>query len=346
MIDTRNTEYIIHRILAGKKFFSYNNIQYEIIKPSLALRLQADFVYQEAYEDNLFNDFLLLDDIPALSINIGLISHNYDQIIKDHDKRLENAKLDYFSFYSDIDKRKKNKIKIDQIKKQYYNYLEKTHYLDHLSLEHYCAKLKNEFIIVHTLYYYNTTELVFQNNINIDYIYFNNLINELNKDTMDIDTFKEICRSEYWKNLWSDSKHNLISEPICEWSEEQKTLCSLSKMYDRIYEHPECPSDEIINDNDALDGWMINQRRQNLKQKQEKGVNNMLSDKVKNSSEIFLMANNREQADSILDFNDQQARRRLDQKLNVIKNSTGPVLETQLPDVQQSIIEQRSKRRK
>ena len=72
----------------------------------------------------------------------------------------------------------------------------------------------------------------------------------------------------------------------------------------------------------------------------------MLSEKVKNSSEIFLMANNQEQAESILDFNDQQARRRLDQKLNIVKNSTGQVLETQFPDVQQEIMQQRSKQRK
>ena len=346
MIDSKHIEYTVNRVLAGKKIFSYENTQYEIVKPKLDLKLKADLLYQEAYNNNLFNDFKLLEDIPFLSIEIGLISYGYEKTLKEYEKKLENAKLDYFSFYADIDKRKKNKNKIENIKRQYQEYLETVHYLDNLSLEHFCSKIKNEFIIVNTLYYYSSNELVFKDINNIDYVSFNNLVSEINKDTLDIDEFKNICRSEYWKNLWIDNKHFLINEPICDWSEEQKTLCSLSKMYDRIYEHPECPSDEIINDNDALDGWMINQRRQNLKQKQEKGVNNMLSEKVKNSSEIFLMANNQEQAESILDFNDQQARRRLDQKLNIVKNSTGQVLETQFPDVQQEIMQQRSKQRK
>lgn len=346
MSDPKHIEYTVNRVLAGKKIFSYDNVQYEIVKPKLSLKVKSDLLYQETYNNNLFNDFILLEDIPSLSIEIGLIAYGYEKTLKDYEKKLEDAKLDYFSFYANLDKRKKNKAKIDNIKKQYQNYLDKVHYLDHLSLEHYCAKVKNEFIIVNTLYYYDSNKLVFNDLTNIDYVYFNTLINEINQDAIDMDTFKEICRSEYWRNLWVDNKHILIEDPICDWSEEQKTLCSLSKMYDRIYEHPECPSDDIINDNDALDGWMINQRRQNLKQKQEKGVNNMLSEKVKNSSEIFLMANNQEQAESILDFNDQQSRRRLDQKLNVVMNSSGQVLETQLPDVQQDIMQQRSKQRK
>jgi hypothetical protein len=346
VVDNKQIEYLANRILAGKKIFSYQNSQYEIRKPSLKIKVEADILYQETYENNLFNDFILLEDVPFLCIDIGLISHNYEQSLKDYEKRLEGAKLDYFSFYANIEKRKKNKVKINNIKQQYQSYLDKVHYLDHISLEHYCSKAKNEFIIVNTLYYYNTDNLVFDNCNSIDYVYFNNLINEINHDTIDMDKFKEICRSEYWRNLWSDSKHSLINDPVCDWSEEQKTLCSLSRMYDRIYEHPECPSDDIINDNDALDGWMIDQRRQNLKQKQEKGVNNMLSEKVKNSSEVFLMANNREQADSIIDFNDQQGRNRLEQKLNIIKSSQGPVLETQFPDVQQEIIKQRSKQQR
>ena len=346
MIDSKYVEYKVNRILAGKNIFSYNNTQYEIVKPNLSLRVKADLLYQETYNNNLFNDFILLEDIPFLAINIELISYGYEKTLKDYEKKLEDAKLDYFSLYSNLDKKKKNKNRVDNIKNQYQNYLDKVHYLDHLSLEHYCSKIKNEFIIVNTLYYYDSNKLVFTDLDNIDYIYFNTLINEINQDVVDMDAFKDICRSEYWRNLWTDNKHVLIDDPICDWSEEQKTLCSLSKMYDRIYEHPECPSDEIINDNDALDGWMIHQRRQNLKQKQEKGVNNMLSEKVKNSSEIFLMANNQEQAESILDFNDQQSRRRLDQKLNVVMNSSGEVLETQLPDVQQEIIKQRMQQRK
>jgi hypothetical protein len=340
VIDNQNIELLVNTILAGKKIFSYDDKKYEIKKPSLELRIQSDILYSDTYNNNIFNDFILLEDIPNLCISLGIIPHNYTQQILDLEKKLENIKLEYFSLFADIDKRKRNKTKLNNFKKQYTNFLETVHMLDYISLEHYCSKVKNEFIILNTLYFYETNILVFKNQKDTDYIYFNNLINEINKNTLDIDVFKTICRSEYWRNLWSDNKHFLISEPISEWSEEQKTLCSLSKMYDRIYEHPECPSDEIIEDNDALDGWMIHQKRENSKQKQEKGVNNMLSDKIKNSSEIFLMANNQEKAQKIMEFNDQQSLGKMNQKLNFVKSHSQPVKDSQLPDVKQDLVKQ------
>jgi len=340
VIDNKNIELLVNRILSGKNYFSYNNEKYEIRKPSLSLRTKSDILYEDAYNDNIFSDFVLLEDISNICIELGIISHDYNKQISDLEKKIENSKVDYFSFFVDIDKKKKHKFRLNSLKKQYGLFLDKVHSLDYISLEHYCSKIKNEFIILNTLYFYETDILVFKNKEDIDYMYFNNLVTEINKGIIDIDIFKNICRSEYWKNLWSDQKHFLLLEPVSEWSEEQKTLCNLSRMYDRIYEHPECPSEEVIQDNDALDGWMIFQKRQNSKEKQGKGVNNMLSDKIKNSSEIFLMANNQEKAQTIIEFNDQQSLGRMNQKLDFIKSHSEPLRDAQLPDVKQDLVKQ------
>ena len=66
-------------------------------------------------------------------------------------------------------------------------------------------------------------------------------------------------------------------------------------MYSKIYEHPECPEDAIIEDDDALDGWMLNQQKENKKQKMEKGVDNLLGKKGQKAQEVFLMAKNEEE---------------------------------------------------
>jgi len=340
VIENKKVEHIVNRILYGNYVFSHQDQKYRIQKPCLWLRVQSDTLYEETYEENLFSDFVLLEDIPNISISLGIIPFNYKEEITSLEKKIENLKVDYFSFFVDIDKKKRNKIKLNQAKQALSVLMEKVHYLDHLSIEHYCSKIKNEFIISNTLYYDHNNTLVFNDRNNIDYVFFNNIMSEINKNIIDIETYKEICRSEYWKNLWADSKHSIIDEPMCEWSEEQKTLCGLSKMYDRIYEHPECPSEAIIADSDALDGWIIHQKRENSKEKQEKGVNNMLSDKVKNSSEIFLLANSKEKADSIMEFNDKQALQKLNQKISFVKSHDNPVRDSMLPDVQQKIHEQ------
>ncbi|NBO23389.1 hypothetical protein EBU94_08655 [bacterium] len=110
-------------------------------------------------------------------------------------------------------------------------------------------------------------------------------------------------------------------------------------MYDKIYEHPECPQDDIINDDDALDGWMIYQKQKNDLQKKEKGVDSMLSGKIKNSSEIFLMAGNKNQAEDILGLNTKDSLDIVKTKVQTVL-SKGRVRDGEMPDVKQKIIQQ------
>ena len=340
--DTRHIEYLVHRILSGKHIFSYQDDTYELRKPSLKLKLESDFMHQQAYADNLYSDFILLEDIPSLAIEIGLIGLNYKSVLTSLEKTLENDKVNYFQNFLDPQKKKRNKTKLDNTKKQLSKQLNYLHYLDYLSLEHFCDKIKNEFIIINTLYYYNTSQKVFDYD-NIDYYFFNQLMGEIANDMIDIETYKCIARNAYWKNFWSNNKHKLLDEPVNEWSDEQKTIFNISTMYDRVYEHPDCPVEDIINDDDALDGWMIHQKRENLKEKQTKGVDNMLPEKIRNSSEIFMMAQDKEQIENIRGFNSQESLAKFNSKINYIQSSKKPVQEAQLPDVQQAIMQQLNK---
>jgi hypothetical protein len=111
-------------------------------------------------------------------------------------------------------------------------------------------------------------------------------------------------------------------------------------MYDRIYEHPDCPKEDVINDDDALDGWMIFNKQENERKKKEKGVDDMLTGKMRNSSEIFLMANNKEQAQDIQGLNSDKSLSALKQKVDFVMANKGPVRDAQLPDVKQKIRDQ------
>lgn len=336
-MDQKYIEYLVHRILSGKIIFYYDNVRYELHKPSLELKLQSDLLYKQSYNLNLFDNFWLLEDIPNLAIEIGLIEPEYKKHIDRIEKALDSNKVSLYKEYFNLSQRKKNQTKITDTKRQLSLALHNLHYLDYLSLEHYCEKIKNEFIITNCLYYAEKRILVF-NRANIEYNFFNNLMSEISSHILSIDIYKEIARNEYWRNLWSNNRYKIINEPVNEWSDEQKTLFNISSMYDRIYEHPEAPVEAIITDNDALDGWMIYQKQENLKNKREKGVDSMLSDKVKGSSEIFLMASDEEQAQTIKEFNSPQSLNKIKDKINFIQAHTGPVKDAELPDVKQEII--------
>ena len=56
-----------------------------------------------------------------------------------------------------------------------------------------------------------------------------------------------------------------------------KILCSFSRMYDSVYKNTECPSDDVIQDDDMLDGWFIQQTKEQEERQKEKLSEDKLS---------------------------------------------------------------------
>ena len=82
---------------------------------------------------------------------------------------------------------------------------------------------------------------------------------------------------------------------------------------------------------------MLLQKKENSKQKNEKGVKNLLGDKIKNAQEVFLMAESEEQKEDILRLNSDVANMKRINKLNTVLESKSPITDSQLPDVQEQI---------
>jgi hypothetical protein len=118
-------------------------------------------------------------------------------------------------------------------------------------------------------------------------------------------------------------------------TDEQRALINISKMYDSIYEHPECPDDKIIEDDDMLDGWMLFQKEKREKEKKQDSIvggNN----KMKNAGEIFLMAGSKQEVDEIYALNSDETKVQLQNKQSYIQK-VGSASEVDLPDVQMEL---------
>jgi hypothetical protein len=75
-------------------------------------------------------------------------------------------------------------------------------------------------------------------------------------------------------------------------------------MYDSAYEHPDCPDDEILNDDDAFDGWLIRERRKSEKDKGRKMVDDLVGGRHGGASEVFVLAKGKKDAARIEAAND------------------------------------------
>ena len=118
---------------------------------------------------------------------------------------------------------------------------------------------------------------------------------------------------------------------------DQKNVIVWSKMYDNVYENPECPNEEVIKDDDLLDGWFIYQQEKH----KEEALKNDIQDRVTNprmtgAQEVAIMAYNQEDVENINKLNSPVARRNKADRIKTVK-SKGKATDLDFRDKQMEI---------
>jgi hypothetical protein len=145
--------------------------------------------------------------------------------------------------------------------------------------------------------------------------------------------------ASFARSIWIISKtvYNIDKTPY-DWS--RHSISSLMDYYkgDNVYESSEAPDEKVIEDDDCLDGWFINQRREYDKQKKKRQAEDLIKNpKIANSQEVFLMAKDQEEANKIFDINDPLVRGIIRDRQNTIQNSERQIKFQELNDVRQDI---------
>ena len=331
-------ESLLDRILCKKLLVFYKNEKYELIQPTFEIKYEADLIYENIINDEKFNDWIRQYDLVETLIFCGLWTKDTMKIIKSLETKIDDQKVDLFKSALFVDKEKKARKALLLSKTQLNTILSKKQdFLTH-TLEGYASSIKNEHIICETLLKNN--KKVFNTKLSgssSSYVLFNDIVNEINKFTIQIESFKKLARSHMWRSYWTSAKNgaSLFVGSVSEWSDDQRVLASMSRMYDNVYEHPECPSDQVIEDDDMLDGWMILQRRLVDVQKKKAAVD-ALHPKLRNAQEVFIMANDSQEAQEIKSFNTQETLNTINQRSDFI-NARGSVSSIELPDVQMDL---------
>jgi len=140
--------------------------------------------------------------------------------------------------------------------------------------------------------------------------------------------------------MWTIGKKqgNAFGKSASELTKDQISLSSYSCMYDNVYENSDAPDEKVIEDDDCLDGWFIHQRREYDKQKKKRQTEDMIKNpKIANSQEIFLMANDQEEANKIFDVNHPAVRGIIKDRQNTIQGAGKQIKFTELNDIKQDI---------
>jgi len=331
-MNDADLEFLLYRILSGKLYFYYKNDKYELRQPSISVRYNAQLLYNKIIDDEKYNSWLREDNLDNVLVMLGLWTMDTKTILKSLEKTVENTKLSLYQKRAISEEVKINRKKISNTNNQINSLLSKKADVFSHTLEGYASSIKNEYIICNTLYKDNS--LVFDKDIKNDsnsYTLFNNIVKEINEDIIESYQFKALARSGIWRMYWNANKDNIFPGTSSEWTFDQRTLVGMSRMYDNIYEHPECPEESVINDDDMLDGWMISEKRKSEATKKQNNLN-QVNPKLKNAQEVFLMAANEEQTEEVLSMNSFEAKQKMKQRMALVQEK-GTATDLQFADV-------------
>lgn len=272
----------------GRKVYKINkNPQWEVLA-------KADKYKDLVFEEVKYNNWLSEREAILFLIQEKVIPEDYDTQLKEIERSIDGAKKSLYKSRNDDKSINTLKKKIKGLNILYMDLISSVHSLDYVTLDYYLEYMREIFLIANTVIdgrvNFQTAELLFANK---------------QKKLISHEDIRNFAKTNPWKSYWSANKPNVIKHDIL--NHEQTALIMFSKMYDSVYEHPECPEDFVIQDNDMLDGWLLLTKEKQEREKRAQEIDNK-NPKFKNATEIFLPAQTQEERERISMLNTENAK--------------------------------------
>lgn len=297
-----NLEKILYRILLGFFYISVDDQEYKVISPSFDIKYDAEILYDKIIEENKFDKRLFTNkEIEMQLISNGVWNADLDNKLKTLKEDMDNLKVDIYLNFLNSTKKKFFKSNLKTQDKLLNELLSKKNCLNHLSIEEHAITIKNEFVLMKTIYDKNNNLVFDGNDPTIDYTRLQSFIREIVNNMITIDNIRSLVKSDIWRSYSSIAN---LHRDILNISDDYKHLINFHNMYNNVRQHPECPSEDIINDDIALDGWFIYQNRKSEKEKKKNAILDKIGGNIKDKAQhIFVMTQNEDEIKAIQDLN-------------------------------------------
>lgn len=337
MIEDRN----LYKIISGRYTLFVSGLYLYVVEPNSDLISQSydvyDYSYNEAcllgsYTDPMYKNFLGQFDI---------WTPTHQAIADGHRKTIENLKVDAYKNFFKTKELKSIKSSIRRTEAVLNKMMDEKAKYDYLTAHNVAERIRNEWLLERCTYI--DGELI-GDRIPIQYIYgayVNNLLTN--------EQIRGCSKLDSWRIMWSTNKSQggvLFNKNPTDYSRDQLVLCSFTQMMDNALEHPDCPSEDVLNDDDCLDGWFIVQKRKREEEKKSDTASRMTSNpKISKAKEQFFLVNSQEDAENVYNMNSEKSRNIIQQRQAQIANS-GKINDSELLDQRIEILNSMNTQRK
>jgi len=331
-LDDIYYEGILNRIIQGRLRINVDGLVLFIYEPDSFILEESYEVYEEAKRKAYFSGCYLKDDAVNLLCELGLWTPFDKKTSKELEKTIEDLKV---HLYENFFKKKEAigiKANIRMKEKLRDEILQKERQFDYLTCEGVAGFTRKSWILS------NTTKTIEGDTYDFKENAPSKILDIYGAKTITTKEFRKVARSSPFRSMWTSSKTrgDVFGKCAVKMDGQQLALVSYAMMYDNVYENPEQPSDSVINDDDALDGWFIVQKRKHEKDRKASEADGILSGSInQNAQEVMLMANSSEDAKNIYDLNNDHARMKLATRQSQIDANDGELHFKDFADIKQ-----------
>jgi len=294
-------EFLLSRILFGSIMIDVNkDLTICIHPPTIEQNFFAQHVFKRVYDESLLSGVFTRKEMLGLMKEQEVWSEEKEKALEKNQKKIEDLKLKLYENFLKPSTREGIRREIRQTEKDQVKLHGEKHQNDHLDCQGIATYSRLNWVVENTTTHKDGTPYEF------DEISINGILRLKSEQAIEVDQYREIARTDPWRSIWINAEKDTgkaFQRIAAELSEEQQQLVSWSRLYDNVGEAHESPSDKIIQDDDALDGWLIKQSREREKE-QSKIKQDGLESKHQNADEVFVLTSSREEAEEVHNMND------------------------------------------
>lgn len=281
----------LYRVLSGEIAHKYL-----IVRPPT----MEDLVKAETYSSEIFNDNFEKGVFTIEELCEDL-SEQQDCIIK----RLEALKVEYYKVVVASNSNDSGRFllidRIEEVEEELSLLLVNNRRLEPFTCEGVAYYAKYLFLLARTTLWSHNRQTYDWSKASITQVYDWHLSSRLSEYQI-----RAIARSREWRQIWNiKSCGELFSQSLFLLSEEQKDLLFWSSMYDSANESGEAPIDEVVQDDHAFDGWLIDRHKQ--RQRETLQASKEKFSKAYQAQDVFIPVNTPKDIQTIQTLNSPEA---------------------------------------
>mgnify|MGYP003136123694 FL=1 len=319
-------EYFVSRLRSGIVFVKLDGVTIHVKTPKIEDMIYSDDVFLETFNECKKNGVQTEEEMNDWMLEKGFWSEEKEEKVKDLEKGIENLKVDIFESRANTKRVRDSRMLLRAAEKTLSKHLAEKNSMFPRTCEGVATEAKN--IALFERCSYIGDELV-----DFEFLNIGSLFYQYSKSHLTEPELREIARNDPWRLCWNVREHSSLfrNDPERELSADQKGLLLWARMYDNIQESMDCPTAEVIADDDMLDGWFIVQRRKNKQEKAQAEIENKLNEKVSNSDEVLVVTDSAREAEHIHSMNTPTSNAIRQQRMQHVK-SQGRVEEEEFQD--------------